>query len=325
MSLKCRSGQSDQKSSARLKLVTVLLGCLIFSGCATGQYHFGNADRYRTSHELAAITGPHIERGKPHKGLDTFGWIWGIPSRILLFDWRVENHRIDQQTEAAIASYLHQNQLDSVKVRLNQYHPGDDWKRLAANKSVGPGWRYTLGTMSVLGETLLPGRLFGGDHYNPFTNTIHLYSGIPAIAVHEGGHAKDFAVRKWKGTYAAVYLIPGVPLYHEAIATQDALDYFGATGNARDVQQAYEILYPAYGSYVGNAISGSIPLGYIGGILGGHAAGRYYSHQIASGETSSGIRTASWTSEKTASTPGSSEPATASVPQAGPFQEPINR
>lgn len=301
MPLQSSSAKIKSTSSGCLQLMTILLGCVILSGCATGQYHFGTKERWRSSRELAAITAPHIERGQPHKGLDTIGWIWGIPNRILLFDWRVENHRIDQQTEAAIANYLHHNQLDSVKVRLNQYHPGDDWKRLVANKTVGPGWRYTLGTISVLGETLLPGRLFGGDHYNPFTNTIHLYSNIPAIAVHEGGHAKDFAARKWKGTYAAAYLIPGAPLYHEAVATQDALDYIGATGDFHDLQQAYEILYPAYGSYVGNAISGSIPLGYIGGILGGHAAGRFYSHQVASGERPSNISAASWTSDNSVS------------------------
>ena len=115
----------------------------------------------------------------------------------MLFDRRVENHRIDQQTENEIAAYLNDNELTSVKVRLNQYRPADDWKRLVANKSVGAGWRYTIGGLSVLGETIFPGRMFGSDHFNPYTNTIHLYSNIPAIAIHEAGHSKDFARRKW--------------------------------------------------------------------------------------------------------------------------------
>ncbi|MEZ6122895.1 MAG: hypothetical protein R3C49_06925 [Planctomycetaceae bacterium] len=260
--------------------VVVLVNCLMFLGCATGGYQFGDARQYRTSRELAACTGPQIERGRPNVVIDSIGWVWGIPNKILLFNHRVENHRIDAQTEAAIAEYLDQNQLNTVKVRLNQYHPGDDWRRLVANKSVGPGWRYTLGTLSVLGETVLPGRVFGGDHYNPFTNTIHVYSGLPAIAVHEGGHAKDFAGRKWKGTYAAAYLIPGIPLYHESLATRDALDYFAVSGNSQNLKQAYEVLYPAYGSYVGNVLSGTIPFGYVGGIIGGHIAGRYQSYQV---------------------------------------------
>lgn len=41
---------------------------------------------------------------------------------------------------------------------------------------MGWGWRYSIGMLSWLQYTLLPGRLFGGDHYNPYSNTISLYS-----------------------------------------------------------------------------------------------------------------------------------------------------
>ena len=259
-----------------------MLLVVLVTGCSARPYHAGSAQQYRTSEELLARTSPQIERGKPHRVLDGIGWVWGIPGKVLLFDRRVENHNIDQQTEAAIAAYLAQNELHSVKVRLNQYHPRDDWKRLAANKSVGAGWRYTLGTFSVLTETLFPGRVFGGDHYNPFTNTVHLYSNVPALAWHEAGHAKDFARRKWKGTYAAAYLLPSAALYHEAIATSDAISYAAMTGSAAAEKEAYQILYPAYGTYVGNAISGYIPLGYVAGVIGGHIAGRWKAGSLPS-------------------------------------------
>ena len=256
------------------------------SGCATTPYRFGAAQWYRTSPELEARTVPQqVERGEPNKAIDTFGWVWGIPDKIILWDRRIDNHRIGPQTEAAVADYLAKNELSSVKVRLNQYHPGDDWRRLAANDSVGAGWRYTLGALSVLGETILPGRLFGGDHFNPFTNTIHIYSDVPAVAVHEAGHSKDFAQREWKGTYAAVYLIPGVPLYHEAKATNDALGYLLTESDEQTQKDAYEILYPAYGTYVGGAF-GSVFSGYgtyVASVLGGHALGRFKSSQLANG------------------------------------------
>lgn len=264
-------------------LAVTLIG---LSGCATTPYRFGTAQRYRTSLELEARTASQaVERGQPNKVLDTVGWIWGIPDKIILWDRRIDNHDIGSQTEAAVADYLAKNELASVKVRLNQYHPGDDWRRLAANDSVGAGWRYTLGTLSVLGETILPGRIFGGDHFNPYTNTIHLYSDVPAVAVHEAGHAKDFAQRKWKGTYAAVYLLPGVPLYHEAQATNDALGYLLTESDEQTQKDAYEILYPAYGTYVGGAL-GSVFSGYgtyVASVLGGHALGRIKSRQIDSG------------------------------------------
>lgn len=262
--------------------------CLIAigGGCATTPYRFGSAQRYRTSAELEARTASQpIERGQPNKFLDTFGWVWGVPDKILLWDRRIENHDVGPQTEEAIADYLVKNELHSVKVRLNQYHPGDDWRRLVANDSVGAGWRYTLGTFSVLGETIFPGRLFGGDHFNPFTNTIHVYSDVPAVAVHEAGHSKDFARREWKGTYAAVYLLPGVPLYHEAQATNDALGYLLTESDEQTQKDAYEILYPAYGTYVGGALGGVFSgYGtYFASVLGGHAYGRYKSGQITDG------------------------------------------
>ena len=221
-----------------------------------------------------------MERGRPHKAIDTFGWVWGIPSKILLWDRRVENHRIDAHTETQLATYLTENELSTVKVRLNQYHPRDDWHRLVANKSVGAGWRYTVGAVSVAVEAILPGRLFGGDHYNPFTDTIHLYSGSPEIALHEAGHAKDFARRKWKGTYAAARILPIVPLIQEAIATSDALGYLEATQTVSAQQEAYEILYPAYGTYVGAEIKALGPFGVIIGAIGGHAVGQWQSWQL---------------------------------------------
>lgn len=229
---------------------------------------------------------PLIQRGKPQPIIDTVGWVVGIPGKILLWDRRVDNHRIGYETEAMIAEYIEQNQLDGVRVRVNQYRPGEDWSRLVRNKSVGAGWRYTFGTLSVLGETLLPGRVFGGDHYNPYTNTIHLYSDIPAIALHEAAHAKDFARRKWKGTYAAIYTLPVVPLYHESVATADVFAYLEAEKSPEDLAAASRILYPAYGTYAGNA-AGTVfsPYGtplYFAGLIGGHVMGRRESDRILS-------------------------------------------
>ena len=215
--------------------------CLAASGCVTAPYQYGAAARYHTSDRLAAITDTPVERGQRRPFIDGVGWVIGIPDKIVLWNRRIENHNISLETEQAIADYLARNDLTTVKVRLNQYAPGKDWQRLVANKSVGWGWRYTLGTASWLGETLFPGRLIGGDHYNPFTNTLHIYSDVPAVAIHAGGHAKDFARRRYKGTYAAIYLLPVAPLWYEAIATNDALSYLRAEGSLSDEQAADKI------------------------------------------------------------------------------------
>lgn len=227
---------------------------------------------------------PQIQRGQRRPIIDGIGWVIGIPSKLLLWNRRVENHNISQDTEQSIARYLEHNGLSTVRVRLNQYHPLDDWRRLVRNDSVGAGWRYTFGAISVLGETIFPGRLIGGDHFNPYTNTVHIYSDVPAIAVHEAGHSKDFARRYWKGTYAAVYLLPIVPLYHESIASGDALAYIDEHESIEQQASARKILYPAYATYVGGAAgtvfpSVSTPL-YYGSVIAGHAAGRYQARQV---------------------------------------------
>ncbi len=226
---------------------------------------------------------PQIQRGEPRKAIDAIGWVWGIPNKLLLWNRRVENHKISVDTEASVANYLYANQMPTVRVRLNQYRPREDWSRLVRNKSVGAGWRYTFGAMSVLGETLIPGRIFGGDHFNPFTNTVHIYSDLPAIAMHEGAHAKDFSRRRWKGTYAAVYVLPIVPLYHESIASRDVVAYLETHGSRTEQAAAQRILAPAYGTYVGSAGGYGLPSYsfslYYGCVLAGHAWGRYQAYQ----------------------------------------------
>ena len=50
---------------------------------------------------------------------------------------------------------------------------------------------YAIRSYYAVFYTIFPGRVFGGDRYNPFTNTINLYSDHPSIALHEAAHAKD--------------------------------------------------------------------------------------------------------------------------------------
>lgn len=241
-------------------------------------------DGYRVAPELLAETEPMIERGKPRPIIDSIGWLFGVPGRLLLWDPRIDNHHISRHTEAVVAGYLHDNDLHHVKVRLNQYAPLEDWHRLRNNRTVGWGYRYTLGTLSLLGEAIFAGRIFGGDHYNPFTATVHLYSDVPSIGLHEAAHAKDFARRRYPGTYALAYLIPVVPLWHERVATSDSIAYAEATGNQELLRESYRILYPAYGTYVGTAAGQLLP-GYadplyVGSVLFGHAAAHRHSYAL---------------------------------------------
>ena len=272
-----------QASISTSYLFILLLG-LTLVGCATplSPKPIDSTQRYRCE-ALAPVSDP-VQRGEPRPVIDAVGWVFGIPGKIILWNRRIENHHIDGKTELAIRQYLAINELDTVRVRLNQYRPGEDWSRLRKNTSVAAPWRYTIGALSVLGETIIPGRLFGGDHYNPFTDTIHLYSNVPAVALHEAAHAKDFARRKYKGTYAFAYLLPIVPLYHESVASRDVVASLESFGTPEEHAAAARILYPAYGTYVSSATGTIIP-GYadplfVASVLGGHAVGRLEAKRI---------------------------------------------
>lgn len=259
------------------RLLAGLILLLVASGCAAVPYRYSGPLENR---EIWRDT-PQVETGRPNGFLDTVGNVVSVPAKLLLLSSRVDNHRISAETAAAIEAYLQQNDLRNVKVRLNQYAPGGEWIRLFRNRTMNIGWRATLGVLTTAMYTVFPGRVFGGDNFNPFTNTISLYSDHPAIALHEAGHAKDFSERRYKGIYAATRLLPLVPLYQEAKATGDAVGYLRDRQSAQEEKNAYKILYPAYCTYVGGEFLNLVPVGgdlyYLiqyGAVIPGHIAGR---------------------------------------------------
>ena len=261
--------------------IPVIVMATSLIGCVSSSYQYGASDPDPRTTPLV----DQFERGQANALLDGVGWVIGIPGKIILWDRRVDNHHISPETEQALAEYMTSNSLVQTKVRLNQYDPLGEWRRLTENDRVSGGWRYTLGALSTLGYTVFPGRLFGGDHYNPFTNTVHLYSDHAAIALHEGAHAKDILGRQLPGTYAAAYALPVVSLWHEERATSDVLSYLHAEDSPEDLQAAYRILYPAYGTHVAGQLSRFIPEPFSLGItaacvIPGHITGRIKASQV---------------------------------------------
>ncbi|PLY07398.1 MAG: hypothetical protein C0624_03660 [Desulfuromonas sp.] len=266
----------------RRKWLLLLLLCVSLSGgCTAVPYHFG--DSIEDALTLKLRSGEQqIERGRPNAFVDGLGhYLFSLPSKLILFDWRVDNHDIPSEVEADLAAFLQANSLENVKVRLNQYAPGAEWSRLVRNREVSGFWRYTLGVLNTTFYMIFPGRVFGGDHYNPYTNTIHLYSGHSSIALHEGAHAKDIASRRYPGIYTAARLLPLAPLYQEGVATGDAVGYHRAECQPAGEKADYKILYPAYGTYVAgealNWISTSYPIQLAiqaTAAIPGHAVGR---------------------------------------------------
>ena len=221
--------------------------------------------------------GSHqIVRGQRNRLLDECGSILGSVNKLALWDKRADCHNVSSQTERQVLAYLRHNRLNSVLVRSNQYDPIGEWGRLVANKRMAAPWKYTFGTYDWLKYTLIPGRLMGGDWYNPFTDTVHLYSDIPTIALAKAAYAKDVHARTLPGTYAAAQDTPIIGLWHESLANTEVLGYLGRRGSKSDVSEAKRILYPDFGGALGAQVLGFLPYGSVYGRAAGALTGHAY-------------------------------------------------
>lgn len=265
------------------KLAAMLCAVACGSACVSIPYQRLDRQALGRASPTTPPGEPQFERGCSNRVVDSVGWVLGVPSKVLLLDRRMDNHHVTLRTEEALRTYLEFNGLGDVKVRVNQYAPQREFRRLVRNKEVAWGWRYSIGIVSWLYGAVLPGRLLGGDNYNPYTDTINLYSDIPAVGLHEGGHSKDFAGQKLKGTYAFAYMLPVFSIYAESRASTDAISYLYARSPADAEKEGYRVLYPALGTYVGGMFStglGPLSPWYYAGVIPGHIVGRIRASEV---------------------------------------------
>jgi hypothetical protein len=255
---------------------TILLAALVLAGPAS-LYGQDLQPPILSAPPEQELCDPQFECGEPHKIIDGVGWVFGIPRKIILWDRRAVNHRVSAETQQDLAQYLNANGLDSTKVRINQYDPLGEWHRLRANKEVGAGWRYTVGAFGTFTYTLLPGRLFGADRYNPYTDSVYIYSDIPCIAMEQASRAKLVRARARPGTYAAFTSLPIVRLWPSKQSKQDVLDYTLANGTSAEQSEATRIFYAEFGAEIGGQASlfvgSNLPLTLVGAGIG-HVRGR---------------------------------------------------
>ena len=256
---------------------------VLFCGCASGPYQAGSGWAVRSQPSVAsdvpAASREPIElvHGRPSRFVDGVGWVFGIPGKLIYWDRRFENHDVSEETEAAIVDYAAYNNLEDVTIRVNQYAPWEEWKRLRTNTHVGAGWRYTVGVLSLAGYTIFPGRVFGGDRYNPYTNSLYVFSDLAPLGIHGAAYAKDVHGREHPGTYAAVNELSIVSLWHNTIAADDTLNYLAQCEDQAAYEEGVAFLHPYYGSQLGGAaesVVGAAPLLSIAGAVAGHINGR---------------------------------------------------
>lgn len=243
----------------------LLLSSLFFSiGCTYSvEKKYIYAKPYYPNQNYFDQENPQFEEGEPYWFLDFMGNVFGVLSKLILWNRKMSNHRFSEETKNYLKDYIRENNLKDVKVRFNQYAPIDDLVQLWKSETVHPILKYTVGIINWVSGVIFPGRLFAGlltgDHYNPYSNTINLYSDLPSVVLHEGGHSKDFALRKYKSFYSLGYSFPIVgPLYAEARASDDALRYLRHRCDLKNELLAYRTLYPAYATYATGPILSSV-------------------------------------------------------------------
>jgi hypothetical protein len=271
---------------------TYLILCVVLTawGCASAPEIYHPTKTYYVRKEIPINDGtPQIEVGKPNLIIDGLNnYLFSLPTKLLLLNWQALDHRFPEHSRALLERYLEINRLRSVKIRHNEYAPIDEFKRLIHNQEVGAGYRYTLGLLTWLTYTLIPDRLFGGlpipyvggggDHFNPFTNTINVYSGDVTILLHEAGHSKDYTEHEMKGTsFALPRIIPGIDLLQEAKASSDAIRFLQCVRDEKDELRAYRTLIPAYFTYIGAYAPGGLIV-FLPIVAVGHITGRVQSH-----------------------------------------------
>ena len=167
----------------------------------------------------------------------------------------VNSNELQAKAVSEAEEYLVANGLDDVFINVRRYEPREQWERLRENDRIGPVWKYTAGSLNVIGYSLFPKRAFHSDSFSPYTNTLSINSSSPAKAIFQAAQAKQYRKQKWLGTYSVAQKAPIVPLLHISEVSSDALSY----ARARDRDDLANELYPlAYSKLGSAAISGVV-------------------------------------------------------------------
>ena len=249
-------------------------------GCARSPSQAVGPSRISTEQHNSSLPSDSKEISQPnpiavgghHPRIDQLESIVQAPRRFVVErlpqKWknRLENNKSeDARREEAVRvsqEYLSENDLNDVYIDVRRYEPGEQWARLYANDRIAPIWKYTGGSLSLIGYSLFPGRALHRDNYNPYTTTLSINSTRPIRSLLRAGDAKEYHKHQdWLGTYSAAQFLPVVPLVHQWNVSKDVIGY----AQTNDRWALERKLYPyVYGDLAGSAVSetlGFFPVG----------------------------------------------------------------
>ena len=259
-----KSHESVYKSSSSGNLAATLLICFFwttFVGCASDAYRYGFEKTNLANQPISDVSSATILVGGEKPKVDRIEKIVQTPRRMVRRWFRLpvpDPSEAELQREEAVYladAYLASNGISDLNIDVRVYDPKLQWQRLKENRQISPLWKFTGGTIGWLRYTILPMRAFHTDHYDPFTNTLHLNSARPLQALYESGLAKEYRQERrlgpldiGTGIYAMMQYVPFVPLLHNARASSDVVTFAHVHLNEDLESELYPMVYGRLGS-----------------------------------------------------------------------------
>jgi hypothetical protein len=280
----------NRRMRLRILLIVNTLICIASIGCVQPRYRYGVGrqasfersipEREQQNHQSSPIT-----YGGNYPRLDRIESAARVPidfvKKHMPFKKKREEEKPPEELRKEAISlaqgYLQDNRLANVNIDVRRYEPREQWRRLKANDHISPVVKYTGGSLSVLKYSLLPGRLFGSDEYNPYTNTLSLNSTKPIEALCEAGSAKVHHQQTWPGVYAASQYVPFVPLGHKYQVASDVITYANVSGLSEMEKKLYPHTYADMSSTAVSETFALFPVGtgttqFVAPFIGGFVA-----------------------------------------------------
>lgn len=251
-------------NSRLIAFVTLLLSSFASLGCVQNTYRYG-ISRPELLDDLPR-TPNLITMGGHHPRIDKLEKVVQYPGKVIR-KWFPSNDPDEAIPPSerrmlavqAASDYLDDNGLKGVNIDVREYNPGQQWSRLQSNDRIAPFWKYTGGTLYHVGYCLLPGRAFGRDGYNPFTNTLSINSTSREESVFHSAYVKKLYDQRYPGTYTAVNWLPVVPLFRDASVSSDALSYARAKQDWKLERNMYPEVYGRMGGDLVSQATSFIP------------------------------------------------------------------